>query len=347
MMAASAAVSTESAPSVRKTEMLDFDPDVMARAVQDGLLEHVQLERGLFRGQIAHTAAAASRVDWGSYNLSVLARGDLSRDMVTITLALTGHGDWRVHGQGAADGDFVVFPENGEMLATLPPRAEWLSMQVPRGRIEAAGLELHRTLGGGARRMPGLLFTAQRRTLADLAPVLAPHADAAAYDDAQVELAHDELLSVLLGEMSRRGGASDSGRPLTSGERWQVIRRAEAYLESTGEPSVRIDELCLAACTSLSRLERAFRESFGVSPRRFLMLRRLAAVRRELLRRGAQTSITEVATRWGFFHLGRFSQDYRQLFFELPSQTLRAQRAVSPAPAALARLERTLGPATR
>ena len=125
-----------------------------------------------------------------------------------------------------------------------------------------------------------------------------------------------------------------------------MIRRAKAYLESTGEPSVRIDALCLAACTSLSRLERAFREAFGVSPRHFLMVRRLAAVRRELLRGRAQTSITEVATRWGFFHLGRFSQDYRELFFELPSQTLRTQGATSPAPAVLARLERILGPQT-
>jgi len=43
--------------------------------------------------------------------------------------------------------------------------------------------------------------------------------------------------------------------------------------------AVRIDDLCVAACTSLSRLERALRESFGVSPRRFFTMRRLAEVR--------------------------------------------------------------------
>ncbi|MCP5232733.1 MAG: AraC family transcriptional regulator [Zoogloeaceae bacterium] len=314
---------------MRSTEMLDFDPEVMAMAVQHGVLEHVQLERGVFRGRIAHTTAPASRIDWGSYALSVLARGDLSPEMVSITLGLGGRGDWRVHGQTATNDDMIVFPEGGEMLVALPPQAQWLSLQVPRARIEAAGLALGRCLEGSARRMVGVIGDGLRQTLVDLAPVLAPHAQSSAFDDAAVAIAHDELLASLFGELARRGGAIDSGASLSPGERWRVIRRAEAYLESRADPSVRIDDLCVAACTSLSRLERAFRETFGVSPRRYLILRRLAAVRRELLRGEPQTSVTDVATRWGFFHLGRFSQEYREHFAERPSQTLRTQRAGS------------------
>lgn len=304
-------------------------------AVQDGVLEHVQLERGVFRGRIAHTTAAASRVDWGSYALSVLARGDLSPEMVSITLGLGGCGDWRVHGQTAANGDMIVFPEGGEMLVALPRQAQWLSLQVPRARIEAAGLALGRCLEGSARRMVGVIDCGLRQTLVDLAPVLAPQTQSSGFDDVAISIAHDELLASLFGELARRGGASDSGAALSPGERWRVIRRAEAFLEGRADPSVRIDDLCVAACTSLSRLERAFRETFGVSPRRYLMLRRLAAVRRELLRGDPQMSVTDVATRWGFFHLGRFSQEYREHFAERPSQTLRTQRA-GPAPIQLA-----------
>jgi hypothetical protein len=244
--------------------MLDFDPEVMAMAVQDGVLEHVQLERGVFRGRIAHTAAPASRVDWGSYALSVLARGDLSREMVSITLGLGGCGEWRVHGQTASNGDMVVFPESGEMLIALPPQAQWLSVQVPRARIEAAGLALGRCLEGSARRMAGVIDAGMRQTLSELAPVLAPNGPSPGFEDAAIAIAHDELLASLFGELARRGGASDTGAPLSPGERWRVVRRAEAFLEESAEPSVRIDELCVPACTSLSRLERAFRETFGL-----------------------------------------------------------------------------------
>jgi AraC family transcriptional regulator, ethanolamine operon transcriptional activator len=107
-----------------------------------------------------------------------------------------------------------------------------------------------------------------------------------------------------------------------------VIRRVHAILECHADPSAGIDDLGVAARTSLSRLERAFRETFGVSPRRYLMLRRLAAERRELLRGEPQSSITDIATLWGFFHLGRFSQEFRAHFAARPSQTLLAQRAV-------------------
>lgn len=311
----------------RKTVMLDFDPEVMSAAVQDGVLEHVQIGRGVFRGRIAHTAAAASRVDWGRYGLSVLARGDLSREMVTLTLGLGGGGEWRVHGRTAVNGDMIVFPEGGELLIALPPQAQWLSVQVPRARLEAAGLVPERWLHGAAHRMAGVIGAGLMRTLAEVEPVLAPQDHPRDFDDASVTLAHEALLAALIDELARRDVTPGRRAALSPGERWRVVRRAEAYLEARAEPSVRIDELCDAACTSLSRLERAFRDTFGVSPRRYLMLRRLAGVRRELLHGDPRASITEVATRWGFFHLGRFSKDYREHFDELPSRTQRPPRA--------------------
>jgi hypothetical protein len=38
--------------------------------------------------------------------------------------------------------------------------------------------------------------------------------------------------------------------------------------------------------------------------------------------------VTTVATRFGFYHLGRFSVEYRERFDELPPQTLSSEHNV-------------------
>jgi AraC family ethanolamine operon transcriptional activator len=313
-------------PPVRATHMLNFDPEVMSVAIQDGRLEHVQLECGQFSGQIAHTATFESWVDWGCYTLSVLARGDLSRDRVTIAMALQGKGDWRLQGVGAFTGDIVVFPESGELLAALPPHAQWLTVQVSAARLDAAGLLSSAHNARQVRRIHAGNAPELYRTLSNLAPVLAPVPNAETYDAKAVAWAHDQLVDSLFAQLAHAGVAMSMDAPLAPTERHYLVRRAELFLEGREDQSVRMEEVCQASGTSLSRLERAFRETFGVSPHRYLTLRRLAAVRRELLRQTPSVSITDVATRWGFFHLGRFSQDYKALFAELPSQTLRARR---------------------
>jgi hypothetical protein len=64
--------------------------------------------------------------------------------MVTPMVGISDHGDWRAHGQRAGTGDMIVFPERGELPMALPPRAQWLSMQVPRQWLEMAGLSMSR-----------------------------------------------------------------------------------------------------------------------------------------------------------------------------------------------------------
>ena len=78
-----------------------------------------------------------------------------------------------------------------------------------------------------------------------------------------------------------------------------------------------------AAGVSQKTLELAFRQAMGMTPGKYLMLTRLNGAHHELADaiRGQHT-VTEVALRWGFSHIGRFSGAYRQLFGELPSQTL-------------------------
>ncbi len=66
----------------------------------------------------------------------------------------------------------------------------------------------------------------------------------------------------------------------------------------------------------------------GMSPSRYLRLRRLNMVRAALQHANpAPGAITELAKRYGFSELGRFATSYRQTFGEAPSATLRGSRS--------------------
>jgi AraC family ethanolamine operon transcriptional activator len=103
--------------------------------------------------------------------------------------------------------------------------------------------------------------------------------------------------------------------------RARILSRALEFLDSHAGEAVTVEQLCKASATSFSTLERAFKDRFGVSPKRYMMACRLSGVRRALLDRGDQRSITDIAFDWGFWHMGKFAGDYSTLFGQLPSET--------------------------
>lgn len=104
----------------------------------------------------------------------------------------------------------------------------------------------------------------------------------------------------------------------------QVITRFRDYLASRPDEAVHLTELCAAIGVSERTLRAYCQDTFGVGPIHYLWLRRMHLARRALSQADpASTTVTEVATDHGFWELGRFSVEYRALFGELPSATLK------------------------
>ena len=113
------------------------------------------------------------------------------------------------------------------------------------------------------------------------------------------------------------------GRPPVN--RREVFRHVMALIEKDEGAVVSIEELTRAANVSERSLRSIFLEYVGLPPRRYLIIRRLHLARQILRRRMPdRTGVTEAAAQCGFWHFGRFANEYRQLFGELPSQTLQS-----------------------
>jgi AraC family ethanolamine operon transcriptional activator len=83
-------------------------------------------------------------------------------------------------------------------------------------------------------------------------------------------------------------------------------------------------ELCKQAQCSQRSLEKSFLKRFGVTPKKYIKCLRLAQVNQGLRKFNAQQcdSIIELAACHGFWHMGQFAADYRNIYGELPSETL-------------------------
>lgn len=105
--------------------------------------------------------------------------------------------------------------------------------------------------------------------------------------------------------------------------RRRAALRARDFIDAHLDEPLSLARVCRASYTCARALEYGFREMFEISPMSYVRFARLSRVRRDLYyAKKSRRTVTRLATRWGFGHLGQFSRDYHSLFGELPSATL-------------------------
>lgn len=103
-----------------------------------------------------------------------------------------------------------------------------------------------------------------------------------------------------------------------------MIDDAIAFIDANADAGITIGDVADAVYVSVRTLNRAFHRHLGVTPIAYLRSARLAGARHELeTARPVTTTVTAVATRWGFTDLGRFAAAYRNEYGETPRATLR------------------------
>jgi AraC-like DNA-binding protein len=100
------------------------------------------------------------------------------------------------------------------------------------------------------------------------------------------------------------------------------VQRVVDLIEAHPERDLTLAELAHAAGTTARALQRGFKDVVGMSPTAYVRAVRLDRVHAELLSEPG-VAVTDAAMKWGFFHLGRFAQQYRERFGVVPSQTVR------------------------
>jgi AraC-like DNA-binding protein len=246
-----------------------------------------------------------------------------------------------VNGQVVASDNIIVAPSGAEAFSRSTTSLASASLCLPPERLAAAakallGYELN--LGSSLRftrlpmalllRLRGLLQAACN--LAETVPDILTHPEVARAMERQLTRVMLECLAT--GLDGKHGIAVQN--PI------RVMRRFQEVLEAKPDQPIYLTDVCAEIGVADRTLRLHCMQHLGISPQRYLWLRRMNLARFALISADPKTrTVTDIATNYGFGELGRFSVQYRQLFGESPSETLRRtpddQRPIAAWPARL------------
>jgi transcriptional regulator GlxA family with amidase domain len=126
-------------------------------------------------------------------------------------------------------------------------------------------------------------------------------------------------------EITRGGVMGTQPGPAGTPSPTATLRLAIDFIEANAQRDVRAADIADAASVSVRAVQLAFRRHLDTTPMTYLRRVRLAQAHEQLAAGDRQcgATVSEIATRWGFFNAGRFSALYRDIYDELPKQTLR------------------------
>lgn len=324
--------------SIEPVRTVEFrEQDSFRYLFRRGDIEIIHKGGGAFSGRLVMATVGDFGLEFGWWGQPVLARGTVRPGGPGFIFALDPKLPCRFLGQAVDETMFGAYRPGAEHCAASGAAYPWCFMSFETREFEVAlavsGGRLPASSPSGAevlRTNPALLANATRVFCALRESMVA---DGALLGHPEVQRSiKGTMLASVIGLISADDGGGLSGAARAR-SRLRIVRRAEEYVHSRGHEPVYIPELSAAIGVSQRLLEYAFRDCYGLSPARYLRLRRLHEARRRLqAERQRAPRVTDVAADLGFWDAGRFAGDYRRLFGESPSATLRANAMVGVPP---------------
>jgi len=302
------------------------DFDEFCHNVRAWDLDYRQIERGRFNSELLIYGNHQTQFTHARIGRKMLQRGTSPEGLISFGI-LADPGiqiNWR---NIDISGDMMfVFPENGELnsithadfnvyvisLSEDQINKECELSQVPDIRTLLDNNEVVRCQSGAIQEL--------RSWLKDIKATLA--SPSTSLSDA-VLLSHIEH-GMITRIISLLAGQHESVKKNRLRKRDLALYAAESIIAENSSEVITISELCEAANVSERTLEYAFLERYGLTPKAYTTMYRLNNVRKQLRQSAPdELHVYDVARQHGFWHMGKFSNDYKMLFSELPSQTLR------------------------
>ncbi len=313
-------------PDCRFAVMQAFNPESLSLAMTGWDHCYTQVDRSPFHATVTELLLGPLQLTSEQIDNPFGYHGRIRRGYVTFALNIQEYGDLVCAGSALECGTLFCFPRDHSHCAFGNGPVKYLSLSIEAG---ALGRLVARRLGGEppAGLMKSVLTVVEpntvrrfHRQLTDILEEAAENPERRESSEWRIH-ATERLLDVVFEVVMT--SLADPRRPPPPSTRSYVVEKAVEFMKANLASPPGMAAVCRAVRVCPRTLRYSFEELVGVSPSRFLLALRLQGVRRELMEAGPGSSIQTVAPRYGFWHLSRFAQFYREAFGELPSETCR------------------------
>lgn len=299
--------------------------DEYLRAFRPLRLEGFLLDSASRPWGVARCRLDAVVVEHGVDGAAWAATGSVAEGSVVLVFSGGPDGALRVDGHDAVRDVVIVPPSDARTTLVARRPGDWYAVAIPADRLPKLAARKCSAAGGSS--VPGRFRPEDLARLRALAARTMTAASAAAPPEPAREGA-STLEAALLSALEAGLSTPAEGAPRAGCARvprHEVLEKLDRLLEARSSEPVYVADLCAATGLPERTLRYVLVEQYGTSPIRLLRNRRLCQLRRALVAEaGPAESLSRLAERHGFWHMGTLAADYRHLFGELPSETRRA-----------------------
>ena len=298
-----------------------------AEATSGWALDWRQLDRGPLSARLLQVATPSVLVTQFLFSRKFHQRGTSPPGMRTFGIVGAHSSPVEWNGREGSKNQIEVFPATDEYECVSHPKFRADGVSIPEDRIrsvaETLGLPdpLERLQEG-----PGFVksdprrMEALRRSLDGLYSAVSANRDVPLNEMACSEIEFEIHSALVVALATGLETNMQSPHPTL---RSRALRLAMEFIEEQADCAPTIKDICRASGASYRTLNYAFLDRFGVAPKQYLQAVRLDGVRKDLRRDEPDVTVSNIANKWGFWHMGQFAADYKRQFGELPSETLR------------------------
>lgn len=298
-----------------------LEMDHHAQMFQDWELSYDQISTGKFKSSLDSLTFNNIEIYRECFSTSIFQQGTAKRDCLNIGLYIENQTPILWQGKKLAQNEIITVMGNEELMLITPENSICLGLSIPTIFFNNDTKDLLQSTctlqkEDNAQSVIYLKLYKLINTLLD-------HPLFVATERTRTQIQAD-IIDLIIENIDNTPIKVKVSRKKAN----TVVHTVIDYTQNNSAQLFSISDLCYITNTSRRTLQSCFEQTIGLSPALFLKYLRLNAVRKTLAQTTEVSSISNIATDFGFWHLSQFAYDYKRLFSESPSDTLKLNKKI-------------------